>query len=172
MARLRKYVDDIKDMTSEKEAFICEQLAQLKRPCEIIKLYTEQYPDRKPLCPEHITYYHKTRKEIIEKLKDKYLSNLMDVPIANEKIRLERTERLYQASTTLLNKKDMIGSSLACLKEAREETKGESPITQTYLQFNQYNELSDAQLVAKEKELRKQIIELSKKEGEAFVRTD
>ena len=116
-----------------------------------------------------IRYYKETRGPIIEEMRNKVLDKALKVPIANETVRLQRTEALYQVSTTILDKKDMVDTSLKCLKEARDEVKGEGSSSQTYLQFNQYNELSDEELLFKKKELENKIIELNKKGEKVYA---
>ena len=158
-------------ITHKKQLFICEQLAQLKSSTEIMELWTQENPNDEKITYKMVNYYKIKYTPQIQDKRDKIMEQSLEIPIANEKIRLQRTETLYQAATSILNKKDMVNTSLNCLKEAREETKGETGSTQAYLQFNQFNELSDADLLAKKKELEEKVLELSKK-GETFVRTD
>ena len=98
-------------------------------------------------------------------MREKIVAGAMGVPIADEKIRLERTEKLYHVAATILNKKDMVDTSLRCLKEAREEVKGESSLKEMHLQLNQFNQLTDAELIRKKKDLESKIVELSRKDG-------
>lgn len=157
------------DISGEKELWLCQQLAQIKSPQEVQELYHHKFPERKPLSVQLIRYYKETRGPIIEEMRNKVLDKALKVPIANETVRLQRTEALYQVSTTILDKKDMVDTSLKCLKEARDEVKGEGSSSQTYLQFNQYNELSDEELLFKKKELENKIIELNKKGEKVYA---
>lgn len=163
--RRRKYNPD--EIMNEKELFIVQQFAQLKSVSEVRESYNKKFCNDKPLSAHGIRYYKETRAPIIEQLRDKLISKTMVIPIANEKVRLKRTEDLYNVATTILEKKDMVETSLKCLKEAREEIKGESGSVQNFLQLNQYNELTDEQLLEKKRELESKFIELSKK-GESY----
>lgn len=154
-------------MTSEKEMFIVQQLAKLKGPSEIVRLYNAKYPRNKPINIQTVHYFKKTRLPAVDNLKEKFLEKKLEIPIASEAVRLKRTEDLYNAAAEVVGEKDIrvlqaIGVSLNCLKEAREELKGEGS-TQNYVQFNQYNELSDEQLMDKQKELEKKFLDLDKK---------
>ena len=154
---------------TEKELFICEQLAQLKTPNEIIGLWQKKNPTDGKLSAQLIYYYKKTYTAQIEDMRDKIMEKSLEVPIANEKIRLQRTENLYQVSASILHKKDRVDTSLKCLKEAREECKGEAGASQSYLQFNQYNELSDTELLEKKKEIERKFLELTRK-GDSYAK--
>ena len=163
----RKY--NREGIRNKKQLFVCEQLAQLKTPQEIIGLWEKQNSDDTRISPQLIYYFKRTYASQIEDMRDKIMEKSLEVPIANEKVRLQRTEGLYHIATSILNKKDMIDSSLKCLKEARDECKGEVGTTQAYLQFNQYNELSDADLIAKKKELEQKFLELTKKGVDTYA---
>ena len=151
----------------KKEVFICEMLAQSRSYDEISKGWAKLSPEDKPLTKQAIYYYIKTHKNKIEDMRQKFIEKTvekaMEVPIANEKVRLMRMEDLYQVSTTMLKKKDMVTSSLECLREARQEVKGDTGSTQNYLQLNQFNELTNEQLLEKKRELEQKFLELSKK---------
>ena len=164
-SRKRKY--DQNEIVDEKELFVIQQLAQLKSVSEVAKAYNAKFDGKKVTIPM-VRYYKETRAPIIEQMRDKFISKTMYIPIANEKVRLRRTEGLYQESQKIEGVKDKVEVSLKCLKEAREEIKGESGSTQNFLQFNQYNELTDEQLLDKQKELEQKFIELSKK-GESYA---
>ena len=161
------------EISSEQEVFIMQQLAQLKPALEVTKLCNANFPQGKQVSVPTVYYYKRTRAPTIDELRDKFLSKAMEVPIADEKTRLSRTEYLYQAAAQVVTKADKrvlsaVETSLKCLKEAREEIKGEGGSTQNYLQLNQYNQLTDEQLLEKEKELELKFIELSKKGANSY----
>ena len=164
--RIRKYDQD--EIRDGKELFILEQFAQLKSPKEVAELYISKFPNNKKLSAQTMRYYKETRAPIIEQLRDKFIFRTMTVPIANEKVRLKRTEDLYIAASNVVKRDDdkvlsAVEVSLKCLKEAREEVKGESGSVQNFLQLNQYNELTNNELIEKKRELEYKFIELSKK---------
>ena len=160
-------------LNPKKEAYICEQLVKLKTHREISEGWAKLNPEDKPLTNQAINYYIVTRKSKVEDLRNKLIEKTveraMEVPIANEKIRLQRMEDLYHISNTILQKKDKVTSALNCLKEARQEIKGDTASTQNYLQLNQFNELTNEQLLEKKRELEHKFIELSKKGANSYA---
>lgn len=162
--------DEIRD---ERELFILTQFSQLKTCREVAELHNTKFPNLKKVSPEGMKYYKQSRAAIIEEMRDKFIDKAMNIPIANERVRLKRTEDLYTAASNVVAKDDnrilsAVEVSLKCLKEAREEIKGESGSVQNFLQFNQYNELTDEQLLDKKRELENNFLELSKK-GEVYA---
>lgn len=155
----------------KKIKFICEEVAQQKSYQEISDDWVKQNPDERPISKQMVNYYIRSNKPVIQdirqQLMDRTLEKAMEIPIANEKTRLTRMEALYLEANKIESVKDKIGVSLDCLREARQEVKGETT-TQNYLQFNQFNELTDAQLLDKKKELEQKFIELSKK-GDTYA---
>ena len=154
---------DRSEIKNERELFIIQEFAQLKSVPQVTEACNKKFTNLKPLSVYTINYYKRTRAPVIAQLRDEIINKAMEVPIANEKTRLQRTEKLYQVATTILAKKDRVETSLHCLKEAREEVKGESGSTQNFLQFNQYNEFTNEELMEKKRELERKFIELSKK---------
>lgn len=157
------------DIRDEKELFLIECLAQYKSPQEVADLYNTKFPDVKRISKESIKYYKRTRAPVIEQLREKFIARTMHIPIADEKVRLKRTEDLYNAAANVVARKDRsvlsaVETSLKCLKEAREEIKGESSSGgNTFLQLNQYNELSNEQLIEEKNRLEKKFIELKRR---------
>ena len=145
---------EIGDMRSMKEFFICTSLARLKKPREIQEDYLKQYG--KDISGQVIQHYQKTRREVIDKLKDRFLNSSLEVPIANERIRLERTEDLYRESQKIMSKEVKVEKGIMCLKEAREEMKGVKG--DINMQFNQFNSMTDEQLLERKKELERKIL--------------
>ncbi len=160
-------------LNPEKEKFICERLAQLKTNKIISEEWAKLHPEEQTLSMQAIRYYLITRRakveDIKQKLIEKTIEKAMEVPIANEKIRLQRMEDLYHISTTILEKKDKVTTALGCLKEARQEVKGDTTSTQNYLQLNQFNELTNEQLLEKRRELEQKFIELTKRGANSYV---
>ena len=159
-------------LNPKKELYICEQLVKLKTYREISEGWAKLNPEDKPLTNQAINYYIVTRRNKIEDLRNKLIEKTveraMEVPIANEKVRLQRMEDLYHISTTILLKKDKVAAALSCLKDARTEVKGDTTPTQNYLQLNQFNELTNEQLMEKKRELEQKFIELSKR-GDVYA---
>ncbi len=110
-------------------------------------------------------------KDLIDQEEQKIMAVQCGAPIGIEKVRLERDEALYQLSQQLPPKdiRGKVSLGLACLKEAREETKGSGNSGNTY-QFNQFNELSNKELLDKIRKVKLEIVELEKREGEVYAK--
>jgi hypothetical protein len=149
----------IKDspVMSERNFFICNLFAQYKTPTEIQALLKEVH--NVTMTTQTINKIKNRSLKVIETQRTKYLNDLMSVPIAQEKIRLERDEELYKLSLTIANSKDKIATALNCLKEAREETK-KSDHNQNFIQFNQFNSLTDDELLEKKRRLEEKILNI------------
>ena len=102
---------------NERNFFICNLSAQYKTAPEIQTLLKEVHKFN--MTPQTINRIINKNLKTVEKLREKYLNNLMDVPIAQEKIRLELDEELYNLALTIENRKDRIGAALTFIKEAR-----------------------------------------------------
>ena len=141
----------------QRATFVCNLAGQLKSPKEISTLIMDKFG--RAIGVVAITTFVEKNKDWVGKIREQYLSDISTIPIAQEKIRLERDENLYQLSQTIAKPTDRISSGLACLKEAREELKGGHI---QYNQYNQYNQFTDAELLEKQKKIEGQIIEISK----------
>ncbi len=142
---------------NERNFFICNLAAQYKSASEIQDLLKEVH--NFSMTPQTINKITSKNLKTVEKLREKYLADLMTVPIAQEKIRLERDEELYNLALTIENRKDRINSALICIKEAREETK-KSEHNQNFIQFNQFNTLTDEELLEKKRKLEDRILNI------------
>ncbi len=142
---------------NERNFFICNLAAQYKTSQEIQSLLFEVHNFN--MTSQTIRKIIDRNLKTVEKLREKYLSDLMTVPIAQEKIRLERDEELYKLALTIENRKERINSALTCIKEAREETK-KSDHSQNFIQFNQFYTLTDDELLEKKRRLEDKILNI------------
>lgn len=142
---------------SERNYFICNLFAQYKTAAEVNKLLKEVH--NVELNPMTLSVIKNKNLKLVERLRAKYLSEISDVPIAQERIRLERDEELYNLALTIENPKDRIPVALTCLKEAREETK-KVEHSQNFIQFNQFNSLTDSELIEKKRRLEEKILNI------------
>ena len=142
---------------SERNYFICNLFAQYKTAPEVKVLLKEVH--EVDLSLSSLNVIRSNNLKFIERHRAKYLNELMDVPIAQEKIRLERDEELYNLALTITDKKDKISTALTCLKEAREETKRVDH-SQSFIQFNQFNQLTDEELLEKKRRLEEKILNI------------
>lgn len=150
MARTKDIIVSKERLKANEREFITSCLGLYKTYPEVVVEFQKNY-GRRISKPTIERIYH-DRSDEVEQLRSQYLKTVADIPIAIEKKRLERNEELYQLSQELGNKKEKIDYGIRCLREAREEIKG-SHSTVNLTQFNQYNELSDDELIAKKKEL-------------------
>lgn len=141
----------------ERNYFICNLFAQYKQGSEVQKLVKEVH--KVDLSLPSLWHIKSKHVKLIERLRAKYLNDLIDVPIAQEKVRLERDEELYNLALTIQNPKDRIPAALTCLKEAREETK-KVEHGQSFIQFNQFNQLTDEELLDKKRKLEEKILNI------------
>ena len=81
-------------------------------------------------------------KHIIHKERELYLASLSDVPGFHKKVRLERADKIYNASMQAGNMKNAILATEHQRKEM-EEKQGATPVS---FVFQQYNGLSDEEL--------------------------
>ena len=137
-------------INGDQRLFICNLVAQYKKPREIVSLMEEEHDII--IKGALVSRYKNSNKDLIDKLRSQYLANINDIPIAQKRIRLERADELYDASQEIHTVKDRVDSGLKCLKEAREETEGKGQSV-TFQQFNQYNQLTDEELEDKLKEI-------------------
>ena len=145
--------------------FVCNLFGQYKSVEQIRKLLKSIH--NVTVSPPTLYAIRENNQEKIEELRQKYLAKIDDVPIAQDKVRLERIEHLYQFSTTIRCKKDMIESAIKTLRAAREETKGDGataprPGDVSFMQFN-FNNMSDKDLLALERRLKKSVINVDAK---------
>jgi hypothetical protein len=144
-------------MQQERKIFICNLLAQYKTAPEIQTLLKEIH--KVDMGKNTIYKIKEDNGKFIEQQRAKYLANLSDVPIAQEKVRLERDEELYLLSLGIKNPKDRVSTALSCLKEAREETK-KVEYQNNFIQFNQFNTLTDDELLEKKRRIEEKIINI------------
>jgi DNA-binding helix-hairpin-helix protein with protein kinase domain len=142
---------------SDRNYFICNLIAQYKTAPEVQTLLKEVYGV--DLSTTSIGIIKRDNLKFVEKRRAKYLSEIQDVPISQERIRLERDEELYNLALTIADKKDKINTALTCLKEAREETK-KVEHNNNFIQFNQFNQLTDEELIEKKRRLEDKILNI------------
>lgn len=144
----------------------CQLIAEFKEPLEVIRALNDRYDLN--ISEETIKNFTEKHEKEIGRLRAAYLSEVSTVPIANEKIRLERTEDLYKQSQKLEDSSTKILRSLDCLRTAREETKGVGS-QGLNVQFNQFNELTDEEIVDKKAVIEKKIMDLMKKGKDSYA---
>jgi len=130
-------------------------IAQYKKPKEIKELVEEQHGIN--VKTTTISKFKQDEKELIGKLRAQYLETVVEVPIAQKRVRLERAEGLYESACEIDNSKDRIDTRLKCLSNARDEVEGKGSSQVTFAQYNQYNNLSDDELNYKIREIEEKV---------------
>ena len=85
-------------------------------------------------CPTYVA--------IIDKLRDKYLSAVMEIPISHKRVRLERLDALYHKALSL----GKAGEAKDMLIAARDEIEGRASTNQIGIIMNRIEMISDAEL--------------------------
>jgi hypothetical protein len=163
---VRKLIYNIGELDKVKKQMLIEFFGQYKTINEINETFRSLY--NISLSGRQLIHFKERNAKEISQARNNYLAEARDIPIAIEKVRLERDELLYQLSQTLKDNKDKIHYGLSCIKEAREEAKGQNT-SFTFNQYNQTNILSDPELLQKVREAEERVVMLSQKEKEVYV---
>jgi len=142
-------------ITDDQKMFICNMIAQYKKPREVVELIKDEHDIN--IDSALVSRYKKDNQKLINKLRETFLSTVVEVPIAQKRVRLERTEELYDIAKSVPVK-------LKCLSSAREEVEGKGAGGVTFQQFNQYNQLTDEELQEKIKEIEFKVAKASAEE--------
>lgn len=129
--------------------WIKTELAQYRRNIEIIEGFEEKYGYR--LHDNQIDRIKKKHKDLITQIRVGYLKNILDIPIAQKRVRLDRTEQQYQDADSITNNAYRINIKLKCLAHAQEEIEGKTRLGDTFLNFQQTNmftNMTDEELLA------------------------
>lgn len=113
-------------LTEEQRTQVCHWIAQFQKPLQI----TQRIKDEFGISVSRLLVYKYQRspkwKPLIERLRQQWAQDVMAIPIAHKKDRLERLMSLWEKAETL-PPKDQQQQQLAVVREAREEmteTKG------------------------------------------------
>lgn len=91
---------------------------------------------------------------VIKKLREKYTSGVDEVAGMHKRVRLERADNIYELA---MNKGDL-DAALRANKDLREEVTDKHSVGNIVLnQFNQFNNMSDEELMQRREELMKKV---------------
>jgi len=138
-------------LSPNEKLLVCNLIAQYKKPKQIQLVLDEEYGLKVKL--NRIREFYGKEKQLIDNLRERYLSTVSEVPIAQKRVRLEREETLYETADEIDETKDKIDTKLKCLASAREEIEGRGGQNVSFTQVNQYGNLSDQEVVDKIKEI-------------------
>ena len=131
----------------EQQISICKDIANWKKPAWIMKKYS--------LSEGNISFYKNSNrwKGLIQRFRKDLASQIMNVPIAHKKVRLDRLEKAYQdLEGDHLPTGEKVRKQVAVLAEARQEMdEAKTHIHNLYI--TNVNTMSDEQLIAKRNQL-------------------
>jgi len=133
-------------LTQIQQLEVCQRVAHYWTNLEIENWFKETYSKDLGANVINVTYRYGARwRPVVRKFRDEYNADLLSVPIASKRKRLERLEEAWQKS------KDSghLETELHSLNNAREETEPKNQGSVTLQQFNQFNQLTDEELEEK-----------------------
>ena len=139
---------------NEQLHFVLRQIACFQPTTDIQRSLREEYGIK--LSPVQIGLYKNSKnwKPYIEKLRTVWLQAIVEEPLANKRVRIQRIEKQYDKA----DRKDNVRDSLLAIERAREEVEPKNSNYQ--IQMNQLNFFSDEQImemIAKQKEKVKKV---------------
>jgi len=127
--------------------FICSKLGEYKSPSAVCEIFKEKF-GWAPWSTQ-IKMVAEKHRDMVDKFRVVYLKDLLSIPIAQKRIRLDRLEDIYATTN-----KDT--TRLKCLAQAQEEIEGKTKLGDTFLNFQQNNvftQLSDEELIKERNKL-------------------
>ena len=101
---------------------VCALIARFIPPDEIVEIVKQEYNYDLP--KTRIAQYKASKqwKPLIESYRQRFVTEVTEVPLFHQKIRLERLEKMWEKSHATADGREKRKEQLAILKEAREET--------------------------------------------------
>lgn len=152
-------------LSSEQQIKLCEMLARFNTQSEIKKRVKEWGIE---INEQAVDYYRHCNKwkQIIEKMRGEYLSEILEVPIAHKRVRLERLDALYKSAV----EKDQLNVAKEVLRAAQDEIEHKSTLSIT---MNKIELISDDELRERVKRVKQELLQLEAKDGaKDFMRAD
>jgi len=111
-------------LSSAQKLFVCRLLAEFKSDREIMEALDKEYGVKVDI--SNIQWYRnrKNYANLVNKIREEYLGGLLNVPIAQKRIRLERLEQKYHGADKIEELEKRMDYQLRCLERAREEVEG------------------------------------------------
>jgi hypothetical protein len=166
----KKGVKIVPIIRSNHKDLIATMLAEYKPNQEIMKAVKEKFDVN--IRPFQIYSVNKQRKTDIIRLRSMYLKDLMSIPIAQKRIRLERLEKLFNNCSYLKDKRARIREAVNCLSRAQEEIEGKTKLGDTFINQEQnfmFSDMTTAEILKEQKAILSRMkkiqipIDLSKK---------
>mgnify|MGYP001575124075 CR=1 FL=1 len=130
-----------KKLADEQLHFVIRMIACFTPSSEISKKLRDNYGVH--ITSKQIAQYKNSEqwKPYLEKLRSVWLQQVMEEPIANKRVRLQRLDACYEGAF----KDGEFRDATVAIKEAREEMEPKN--SQYQIQMNQFNFLSDEDLI-------------------------
>jgi len=145
---------------------ILQLAGEFKPPTKILQELRKEFPtyfkSKTARYSKKIAEFIANNRDEVNILREEYCRSIMEVPIANKRVRLERLEELYWEAM----KRGRIDEAQKVLGKAREEIEGVKVNLSMY-QMNFFGRFSDEELERREREIIERIRSLAGGEGEA-----
>lgn len=136
----------------EMQIKMCELIARFMSVPEILRKFSTDYNIK--IGPDTVKHYSHSKKwaDTIQKFRDNYVGHIMDIPIAQKRVRLERFEQLYRMALA----KGSISAAREILKCAKDELEGakEGDIN---IQMNKIEMISDSEIRDRIKKIKQEM---------------
>lgn len=134
-------------LTSEEQMQVCRMFARYAKNEEVFEFCKNELG--KTINLTAIKYYKESSKwkPIVNKFRDEYTKGIMEVPIANKRVRLEALQDMFEAH----KEEGDLKQAQAVLKDAREELDGGAKFGNTNVfmtQVNNYKDMTDEEIEA------------------------
>ena len=152
-------------MSAEQQVKVCEMLARFYSQSEVKKRVKEWGIE---INEQAVDYYRHSNKwkQIIEKMRGEYLSEILEVPIAHKRVRLERLDSLYRSAV----EKDQLSVAKEVLRAAQDEIEHKSTLSIT---MNKIELISDDELRERVKRVKQELLSIEAKDGaKDFMRAE
>jgi len=162
-------------LTSDEQVKVVVWIAQFKTPTEVVNLIKEKFKKTIRIQSVYEVYFKGDKwQDLITQERERYLSEVSKVPIANKRVRLERLEKIYEEamawSVKTINQwgvveEQQLGAAIQALDKARVEIEGDKALFEKqdhYHLFDSFKDKTDEELQKELDDLADQILEVRK----------
>ena len=151
--------------TEETKELIARMIGRYMRPAEISEIMREDYGVK--MSPESIGHLGRREKwqPVIEEEREKHLRNVHEVGMAHKRVRLDRSELMYDKAF----RKGKVKECLQAVEQGRKEMEDKRSGVNINISSSRYYSMSVEELEAERKRL---LNELKKNEGAVDVKGD
>ena len=131
---------------------MCELIARFVTPLEIIRQFKDQHSVSLSIGTIHFYKHSPKWHGMIEKMRDKYASSVMEIPISQKRVRLERLESLYKIAAH----KNNVSGAREILRAAKEEIEG-AKSGDVSIVMNKVEMISDIELTDRMRKIKEEM---------------